>query len=163
MGAGYGNRGDPATGEPRSAVATRSGRLGTVRDWMSRNPVTVSPEALLTEAAREMLDRKLGALAVVEADRPIGILTKSDARKRSSRGPRGRRRLRHDQARAGMGAGGAGRLGSRHRSGSWGAAERPLGPEARRPHAEDRDERGRGAGPGRLPGLAAVRRLPAVA
>lgn len=125
--------------------ATRSGRLGTVRDWMSRNPVTVSPElsveqvirlmlargirhalvmdgdrlagivsnrdlrrpliggepplvpgspvgrvmtecpvtvspeALLTEAAREMLDRKIGALAVVETDRPIGILTKSDA------------------------------------------------------------------------------------
>ncbi len=46
---------------------------------MTENPVRVSPEAPLTEAAREMLDRRIGALPVVEGDRPIGILTKSDA------------------------------------------------------------------------------------
>ncbi len=46
---------------------------------MTENPVTVSPEAALTDAARAMLERKIGALPVVEGDRPIGILTKSDA------------------------------------------------------------------------------------
>ena len=46
---------------------------------MTENPVTVSPEAPLIEAAREMLERKIGALPVVEGDRLIGILTKSDA------------------------------------------------------------------------------------
>ena len=45
---------------------------------MSVGPVTVAPEAPLTEAARGMLDMKIGALPVVEDDRPIGILTKSD-------------------------------------------------------------------------------------
>lgn len=46
---------------------------------MTESPVTVSPETPLTVAARELLDRKIGALPVVEGDRPIGILTKSDA------------------------------------------------------------------------------------
>jgi len=46
---------------------------------MTESPVTVSPETSLIEAAREMLDRKIGALPVVEENRLIGILTKSDA------------------------------------------------------------------------------------
>ena len=58
-----------------SALSPRSpaGRI------MTESPVTVSPEAPLIEAAREMLDRKIGALPVVEENRLIGILTKSDA------------------------------------------------------------------------------------
>jgi CBS domain-containing protein len=63
----------PIEDEPR----VLSGSL--VTQVMSEHPVTVSPEARLTDAAREMLDRKIGALPVVEGDRPIGILTKSDA------------------------------------------------------------------------------------
>lgn len=46
---------------------------------MTESPLTVSPDTLLTVAARELLDRKIGALPVVEDDRPIGILTRSDA------------------------------------------------------------------------------------
>ncbi len=46
---------------------------------MTESLVTASPETPLTEAARELLDRKIGALPVVEGDRPIGILTASDA------------------------------------------------------------------------------------
>lgn len=46
---------------------------------MSESPVTVAPEATLVEAARAMLEGKIGALPVVEAGRPIGILTRSDA------------------------------------------------------------------------------------
>ena len=46
---------------------------------MTESPTTVSPDTPLAVAARELLDRKIGALPVVEGDRPIGILTKSDA------------------------------------------------------------------------------------
>ena len=46
---------------------------------MTEALVTVSPQTSLTVAARELLDRKIGALPVVEGDRPMGILTKSDA------------------------------------------------------------------------------------
>src|SRR3970040_679659 len=50
-----------------------------VRQVMTESPVTVSPETPLVVAARELLDRKIGALPVVVGDRPIRILTKSDA------------------------------------------------------------------------------------
>jgi CBS domain-containing protein len=46
---------------------------------MTENPVTVSPSAPLLEAAREILDRKIGALPVTEGGRPVGILTSQDA------------------------------------------------------------------------------------
>jgi CBS domain-containing protein len=45
---------------------------------MTEQPVTASPETPLVEAARTMLERKIGALPVVEAGRLVGILTKSD-------------------------------------------------------------------------------------
>jgi CBS domain-containing protein len=45
---------------------------------MTDGPVTVGPDALLTEAARAMLERKIGALPVVEEGRVLGILTRSD-------------------------------------------------------------------------------------
>ena len=46
---------------------------------MTESPVTVSPDASLTDAARAMLEGKIGALPVVEGGRPVGILTRSDA------------------------------------------------------------------------------------
>ena len=46
---------------------------------MTENPVTVSPRAPLLEAAREILDRKIGALPVTDDGRPVGILTRQDA------------------------------------------------------------------------------------
>ena len=45
---------------------------------MTENVVTVSPDTPVIVAARELLDGKIGALPVVEGDRPIGILTQSD-------------------------------------------------------------------------------------
>jgi CBS domain-containing protein len=50
-----------------------------VRAVMNELPVTVTPDTPLPEAAREMLDRKIGALPVLEDDRPAGILTVADA------------------------------------------------------------------------------------
>jgi CBS domain-containing protein len=46
---------------------------------MTENPVTTSPDAALADAARAMLERKIGALPVLDGVRVVGILTKSDA------------------------------------------------------------------------------------
>jgi acetoin utilization protein AcuB len=50
-----------------------------VSEAMTEGVVTASPATPLTDAAREMLDRKIGALPILEDGRPVGILTKSDA------------------------------------------------------------------------------------
>ena len=62
-----------------------------VKQVMTENPVVVSPELGLTEAAREMLDRKIGALPVVVDAAPIGILTSSDVLEALLRWAEGRR------------------------------------------------------------------------
>jgi acetoin utilization protein AcuB len=49
-----------------------------VASLMADNPVTVSPDVPLTVAARAMLEHRIGALPVVEDDRVVGILTRSD-------------------------------------------------------------------------------------
>lgn len=49
-----------------------------VKDAMTADPVTTSPDATLREAARLMVDRKLGCLPVLAGDRLVGILTESD-------------------------------------------------------------------------------------
>ena len=46
---------------------------------MTESPVTVSAQTPLTEAARAMLDRKIGALPVTDDLRLVGILTRADA------------------------------------------------------------------------------------
>jgi len=46
---------------------------------MTENPVTVSPETSLLEAARAILEGKIGALPVTEEGRAVGILTSQDA------------------------------------------------------------------------------------
>ena len=55
-------------------------RLATVevRDIMSPMPHTVAPDRPILEAARIMLNEKVGSLPVVEDDRLIGIITESD-------------------------------------------------------------------------------------
>ena len=50
----------------------------TVRDIMTTDPVTVTPDMTVTEAARLMVDRGIGALPVVEADELLGIVTEGD-------------------------------------------------------------------------------------
>ena len=49
-----------------------------VAQLMTESPVTVGPDVPLIEAARAMLDRKIGALPVLDGEQIIGILTKSD-------------------------------------------------------------------------------------
>jgi CBS domain-containing protein len=51
----------------------------TVGEVMSRDPVTISPERSLKEAAQLMHDRSVHRLPVIDADgRVIGILTRGD-------------------------------------------------------------------------------------
>jgi acetoin utilization protein AcuB len=49
-----------------------------VRRMMTRDPKTVSASAPLIEAARQMLEHKIGALPVMEGGNLVGIITESD-------------------------------------------------------------------------------------
>jgi acetoin utilization protein AcuB len=50
----------------------------TVGQVMSRSPVTTRADADVADAARVMLERKIGALPVVHGGRLVGIVTESD-------------------------------------------------------------------------------------
>ena len=50
-----------------------------VAEVMARNPITVRPDASLREAARLMVQHRIGCLPVVdEAGRPVGLVTETD-------------------------------------------------------------------------------------
>jgi len=48
------------------------------RDATRKSPVTISPEATVAEAATVMDREVVGALVVVDGDRPVGIVTDRD-------------------------------------------------------------------------------------
>ncbi len=50
----------------------------TVEDVMTRSVIVVEPERAAGEAARIMLDHKIGALPIVDGDHLVGIVTESD-------------------------------------------------------------------------------------
>jgi CBS domain-containing membrane protein len=49
-----------------------------VKEVMRSDVVTVDPDVSLADAARRMMERKIGCLPVVEAERLVGILTEGD-------------------------------------------------------------------------------------
>jgi CBS domain-containing protein len=49
-----------------------------VKEVMSTPVLTVPPDTALTDAARTMLDKKIGCLPVVEGGKLVGILTEAD-------------------------------------------------------------------------------------
>ena len=49
-----------------------------VKEVMTRDVATIEPDAHIHDAARVMLDRKIGSLVVVDEGRAVGILTESD-------------------------------------------------------------------------------------
>lgn len=51
-----------------------------VRDWMSQNVITVSPDTTLPEAHRLMTENGIRRLPVVEQGRLTGIVTRGDIR-----------------------------------------------------------------------------------
>jgi CBS domain-containing protein len=54
--------------------------MGTlvIKEIMTTDPLTTTPETSLADAARVMLERKIGCLPVVEDGRLVGMLTESD-------------------------------------------------------------------------------------
>ena len=50
----------------------------TVDKIMTREPVTISPNAIIRDAAKLMLQHKIGGLPVVEHGKLVGIITESD-------------------------------------------------------------------------------------
>lgn len=48
------------------------------RDAMSEDPVTVSPDTTVEAVAREMLDRRVHRVIVVEGQRPVGLIASLD-------------------------------------------------------------------------------------
>jgi CBS domain-containing protein len=49
-----------------------------VKEVMSEPAITISSEAPIKEAARLMIERKIGCLPVIEAGRLVGIVTETD-------------------------------------------------------------------------------------
>jgi CBS domain-containing protein len=49
-----------------------------VKDVMSEPAITISPEATIKEAARLMVEHKIGCLPVVEGSTLVGIVTETD-------------------------------------------------------------------------------------
>ncbi len=45
---------------------------------MTEHVITISPDASVKEAARLMIDKKIGCLPVVEGQKLIGLLTETD-------------------------------------------------------------------------------------
>ena len=47
-------------------------------EFMSYEPITISPKSMISEAAQLMLRHKIGGLLIVENDELVGILTETD-------------------------------------------------------------------------------------
>lgn len=50
----------------------------TIAEMMTRDPITVTPDATIRDAAKLMLEHKIGGLPVVENGKLVGIITESD-------------------------------------------------------------------------------------
>jgi CBS domain-containing protein len=51
-----------------------------VKDWMTRNVVTISPDTTLPEAHRLMIEKRVRRLPVMRNDLLVGIVTRGDVR-----------------------------------------------------------------------------------
>jgi CBS domain-containing protein len=50
----------------------------TIAECMTRDPITIAPDATALEAAQQMLEHKIGGLPVLECGRVVGMITESD-------------------------------------------------------------------------------------
>ncbi len=53
-------------------------RTVRVREVMSQPVITISPDAPVKQAARLMMEKKIGCLAVVENEKFVGVVTETD-------------------------------------------------------------------------------------
>lgn len=49
-----------------------------VKEVMSQNVITIAPDVSVKEAARVMIEKKIGCLPVVESDELVGLITETD-------------------------------------------------------------------------------------
>ena len=47
-------------------------------EFMTEHVITISPDASVKEAARVMIDKKIGCLPVVDGENLVGLLTETD-------------------------------------------------------------------------------------
>lgn len=77
-------RGDVRGAEPSGATTLSIYELNyllaklTIGKIMTSDPLTVTPETSIEEAARLMLEKKISGLPVVEHGRLVGVITESD-------------------------------------------------------------------------------------
>ncbi len=75
---------DVLTAEPSSATSLSVFELNyllaklTIDEIMTREVITVPATATVRDAARLMLDNKIGGLPVMDGDKLVGIITESD-------------------------------------------------------------------------------------
>jgi CBS domain-containing protein len=62
----------------RFESALRKAVAASVADVMTREPVTVTPDALVTDIATLMVERDIARIPVVDGDAVVGIVSKSD-------------------------------------------------------------------------------------
>src|SRR5215471_16080701 len=70
------------------------GRCGEVRDWMTRQPATVTPDCSMGAAITQMRRAGVRHLLVMDADRLVGIVSHRD-RSRIPMGPAARSWEKH--------------------------------------------------------------------
>jgi CBS domain-containing protein len=61
-----------------SSARDRSFAVISVKEVMNEDVITTTPEAPIDEAARVMVDRRIGCLPVIEDGALVGILSESD-------------------------------------------------------------------------------------
>ena len=62
----------------RYEAALRKAVGATVRDVMTTEPITVTPDALVTDVATLLVERDIARVPVVDGTRVVGIISKSD-------------------------------------------------------------------------------------
>jgi CBS domain-containing protein len=63
--------------------------MPVVRNHMSRNLLSVEPGETITQVAQRMVERNVGAVLVLDAGRPVGIMTERDLMRAVARGLHG--------------------------------------------------------------------------
>lgn len=50
----------------------------TAKDFMTLNPITIAPDATVAEAARLMVQHKIGGIPVIDNGKLVGMITETD-------------------------------------------------------------------------------------
>jgi CBS domain-containing protein len=68
----------------QAEVGTRRASRKRIGDFMTKPPIQIEPDETTARAAKLMLERRIGALPVVENEKLLGIVTRSDLLRREA-------------------------------------------------------------------------------